>query len=326
MDWQQLQQEVENYQLQLLTVDKLKKQQVTIEQQINHIKSDVRSYEEQLMTARKQLDKLERFSFVNLFRDWSGKKDDLLEERLDIIAVKELKLIEAQLTEKDLQDDLVGVIQKINAINEPYAQEQLKSLEQKKQFWLMANAPRVAAQLTQIMEEELLVKQLIVEIHEAIEAGKVALSALTNAGKALNSARNYSTWDTFFGGGFIVTALKHDKLDKSSASIHKAQIGLQRFQNELLDIQEMKQNALNVEVDGFVKFADYFFDDIFSAWSIHSKIATSNNQISRVLDDVRNTLANLQTKLTLATEKQQSIYQQKQKISAIEDESLFFTK
>ena len=50
---------------------------------------------------------------------------------------------------------------------------------------------------------------------------------------------------------------------------------LQRFQNELLDIKEMRQNTLEVHTDGFVMFTDYFFDNIFTDWSIHSKITTA---------------------------------------------------
>lgn len=324
MTWLQLQEGTQNLKLQLLTVEKLKKQKESIERQIQHTERDIESYERQLSETRKQLNKLGGFSFLNLFRTWSGKRDELLEEHLDIIAVKELKLIEAQLTQEDLQDDLVDTVQKMNAIDETFIQQQLTALENKKQLWLMANAPSVASQLTDVIEQELLVKHLIVEITEAISAGKTAITALTDAAESLNSASNLSTWDTFFGGGFIVTALKHGKLDQSNANIHKAQIALQRFQNELLDIQEMKQNAFKVEVDGFVKFSDYFFDDIFSAWSIHSKIATSNNQISRVLDDVSNTLVQLETKLTVALQQQAIILQQKQEILAVEDELLFF--
>ena len=66
-----------------------------------------------------------------------------------------------------------------------------------------------------------------------------------------------------FGGGLIATHLKHDALDESENYLHNAQIALQRFQNELLDVQDMSTKSLAVETDGFVKFADYFFDDIF---------------------------------------------------------------
>ena len=90
----------------------------------------------------------------------------------------------------------------------------------------MQHAPHLAKKMTEIAEQELLYKQLIIEINEAIEAGNDALSALTDAGYALHEAESYSTWDTFLGGGFMATALKHEKLGETNSSLHLAQIAL----------------------------------------------------------------------------------------------------
>ncbi len=53
----------------------------------------------------------------------------------------------------------------------------------------------------------------------------------------------------FFGGGLIATHLKHDALDKTESYLHNAQIALQRFQNELLDVQDMATKSLHIETD-----------------------------------------------------------------------------
>lgn len=323
MSWQSKQQLVETLKMQLYTYDKLKKQANVLEKQVETAKAEELKYGQQLIDARKELHKLEKNSVINLFRNWTGRRDELLEQRFDTIAVKELKLIEAQLMIEDLQDDLVTIIYKRNAINDEYVLKELEQMEAEMAQWLAENAPKVAVELTEVTREYAFTKQLIIEIHEAIAVGNEAIGALSAAANSLNSASDYSTWDTFFGGGFIVTSLKHDKLEESNASIHDAQISLQRFQNELIDVQEMKHATLNIEIDGFVKFADYFFDDIFSEWSIHSKIATSNNQISRVEDDVYNTLLQLERKLSIAIEKQQELEQRKKAIFNTKHELLF---
>ena len=314
MKLNEYQQQLQLCKMQIRTLEKLRKQQVTIESQIKHAEVDIEKYEQDLKNARKKLNKLEGFSFVNLFRTWTGRQQELLEERMDIIAAKELKLIETQLMHEDLKDDLVDTIYKINAINEPYLVEQIKQLEQKIQLYYMANNPAIAAKLDKNTEQQYLVQQLLTEIHEAIAAGKEAKHKLGEAAEALHTAKNYSTWDTFLGGGFIATALKHEKLDKSNSYLHSAQIALQRFQNELLDIQEMKHGTLEIDTDGFVKFADYFFDDIFSEWSIHSKISTAMDQIRRVLDDVSNTLLELNQKLAVAEQKKVELLEEKDKM------------
>jgi hypothetical protein len=311
MELTEMQHKLQDYKRQLKTLEKLKKQKEIIDGQIAHAKDDIEKYEQSLKEARKRLNKLENFSFVNIFRTWTGKQEELLEEGCDRIAEKELKLIESQLIFEDLNDEVIDLVYKINAIHEAYAAEQIKSMENKIQIYYMANEPKMADRLNDLVEQEFLVQQLILEITEAIEAGREAQKKLVEAAEALNTASSYSTWDTFFGGGFLVTAIKHQELDKSNSYIHSAQQALQRFQNELLDVQEMRRGTLQIETDGFVKFADYFFDDIFSDWSIHSKIATSTNLIRRVSDDVANTLNELKMKMTLAEEKKKQLADEK---------------
>ncbi|MCY1182223.1 hypothetical protein D9M73_227730 [compost metagenome] len=76
----------------------------------------------------------------------------------------------------------------------------------------------------------------------------------------------------------------------------------------------MSTKSLHIETDGFVKFADYFFDDIFSAWSVHSKISTAREQVSRVQDDVHNTIWRLQDKHNKAVNYLQSLEKEKELI------------
>lgn len=326
MQWQQLQQATEKYKLQLLEAEKLHKKQKTVERLIQHAEREIERFELDLKQVRKNLNKLEESSFINLFRNWSGKRDELIVQNLDKVAVTELKLIEAQLTLEDLQDDMVDIVHKLNAINEPYIEQEIQKLDQEKQAWLAEHAPHLAEKLTELVEQETLCKQLVKEIQEAIDAGNAALSALTDAGFALHEAESYSTWDTFLGGGFIATAMKHEKLETTNSYIHTAQIALQRFSNELLDVKDMRNDTIEIDTDGFIKFTDFFFDNIFTDWSIHSKITTAMNQISRVQDDVSNTLRELQQKLTVTLKKEAELLNQREAILNSDETALFFEK
>lgn len=326
MEWQQLQLTTENYKLQLLEAEKLHKKQTTVERLIQHAEREIEHFEQEMQQARIALNKLEQSSFINLFRNWSGKRDELIEQNLDRVAVTELKLIEAQLMLEDLQDDVVDIVHKLNAINEPYIEQQLQKLNDEKQQWLAQHAPQLAEKLTAIAEQQTLCKQLTKEIQEAIDAGNGALSALTDAGFALHEAESYSTWDTFLGGGFMATAMKHEKLETTNSYIHSAQMALQRFSNELLDVKDMRNETIEIGTDGFVKFTDFFFDNIFTDWSIHSKITTAMNQISRVQDDVANTLRELQQKLTITLKKEAELIAAREAILNSDTSALFFEK
>lgn len=296
MEWQQLQSEQEKLHAQLRNVNRLSEKKLLIEGQIEHARQEISKHSIELNQIRIKLDKLEGFSFMNMIRTWTGQQDELRAEKVDKAAILELKSNEAKKMLHDLTSDLEQVNHMLNQSNEKPLQQELSRLQEKKQSYLQLHEPEYAHKLEQLANEEVMTKQLILEITEAEEAGDIALTKLGQAAASLHSAGGFSTWDTFFGGGIIATHLKHDALDKTESYLHNAQIALQRFHNELLDVQDLSTQSLHVEADGFVKFADYFFDDIFSAWSVHSKISTAREQVSRVQDDVHNTIRRLQEK------------------------------
>ncbi|UED78693.1 hypothetical protein FH508_0014660 [Lysinibacillus sp. CD3-6] len=314
MEWQQLQTEQETLQGQLRNANRLREQRFLIEGQIEHAQQEITKHSTEHNQIRMKLDKLEGFSFMNMIRTWTGQQDDLRAEKIDKAAILELKIKEAEKMLKDLTFDFEQVNQKLKQINEKQLQEALNILHIKKKNYLQLHEPEVAQKIEQLANEEFITKQLISEIQEAEDAGDIALTKLGQAAASLHSASGYSTWDTFFGGGLIATHLKHDALDKTENYLHSAQIALQRFHNELLDVQDMSTKSLQIETDGFVKFADYFFDDIFSAWSVHSKISTAREQVSRVQDDVHNTVRRLQEKHNRALEYLETLKMEKKEI------------
>ncbi|MGE7692705.1 hypothetical protein ACQKNC_01115 [Lysinibacillus sp. NPDC094177] len=314
MEWEQLQKEQEMIHAQLRTVSRLSEQKVLIEKQLEHAQQEIYKHSTALNQIRLKLDKLEGFSFMNMIRTWTGQQDELRAEKIDKAAILELKINEAKKIEIDLSNDLGKINTKLTQINEQKLQEALSQLNAKKKGYLQIQEPKQAKRLEQLAHEEMLTKQLITEIKEAEEAGEAALTKLGQAAESLHSANGYSTWDTFFGGGLIATHLKHDALDKSENYLHNSQIALQRFYNELLDVHDMSTKSLAIETDGFVRFADYFFDDIFSAWSVHSKISTAREQVSRVQDDVHNTIWRLQDKHNKADDYLQTLLKEKEEI------------
>ena len=314
MEWKQLQKEQEMIHAQLRTASRLSEQKDLIEKQIERAQREIYKHSKALNQIRLKLDKLEGFSFMNMIRTWTGQQDELRAEKIDKAAILELKINEAKKMELDLTDDLRQINTKLTQINEQELQEDLSQLNAEKKGYLHLHEPEQAKRLEQLAHEEMLTKQLITEIGEAEEAGEAALTKLGQAAESLHSANGYSAWDTFFGGGLIATHLKHDALDQSENYLHNAQIALQRFHNELLDVQDMSTKSIAIETDGFVKFADYFFDDIFSAWSVHSKISTAREQVSRVQDDVHNTILRLQDKHNKADGYLQSLHKEKEAI------------
>ncbi|MEG0450667.1 MAG: hypothetical protein RR595_12500 [Lysinibacillus sp.] len=314
MNWVDLQKEQELIQVQLRNDERLCEQQRLLKYQIAFSSDEMYTHRLSLDTLRIKLHKLDGISFMNMIRTWTGQQDVLREEEIDKAAILELKMNEAKKMVEDLSEDFKTVTRKRKVIDVPRLESALQDVKIKKKAWLQLHQPEKANRLDQLTDEIILSKQLIQEIKEAEEAGIRALTALGKTSTSLHSADGYSTWDTFFGGGLLATHLKHSALDSTESQLHSAQIALQRFRNELLDVQNISTKTLRVETDGFVKFADYFFDDIFSAWSVHSKIATAKEQVSGVQEDVHTTLRQLQDKNKQAEVHIQSLEDEKAKI------------
>lgn len=118
------------------------------------------------------------------------------------------------------------------------------------------------------------------EIHEAINAADDALIALRSAEKSLSSAGNWGIWD-IMGGGFLSTFFKHNKMDQAQNELEEARIALRRFKSELADLGRTAD--FNLNVDGFLRFTDYFFDDIFSDLMVQSKIRQGRQQVQQAI-------------------------------------------
>jgi len=118
------------------------------------------------------------------------------------------------------------------------------------------------------------------EIDEAIVSGERALASLKTAQEKLNSARNWGIFD-MLGGGLLADIMKHSKMNDASAYMEEAKRDLLVFQKELQDVQETID--LKVDVDGFLTFADFFFDGIIMDYMVQSKIAEARKQIDQAI-------------------------------------------
>ncbi len=127
------------------------------------------------------------------------------------------------------------------------------------------------------------------EINEAIAAGERALSSLREAQEHLRRASNWGFVD-MLGGGFLSTLLKHSRMKDASCCLEQARGDLCRFRDELLDV---RQDELNLNIDGFLSFADYFFDGFVADWMVQSQISQTRERVSDAIGRVETVLARL---------------------------------
>ena len=126
------------------------------------------------------------------------------------------------------------------------------------------------------------------EVNEAVVAGETAIRSLQAAKEKLDSARNWGILDILSGnkGGLISGFIKHSRVNAAQNCIDQAKHDLMRFEDELRDVQDM--NYLNVEISGFLTFADFFFDGLLADLLVQSKIAEARAKVDDAINRVQN--------------------------------------
>lgn len=125
------------------------------------------------------------------------------------------------------------------------------------------------------------------EIREAVGAGERALSSLREAERQLNSAGNWGLVD-IFGGNTISGLMKHMKVNNASRCVDDARRDLAVFRDELGDIRDIE--GLNVDIDGFLTFADFFFDGFVADIFVQSRIREGQRQVREAIRRVEEIL------------------------------------
>lgn len=128
------------------------------------------------------------------------------------------------------------------------------------------------------------------EIREAIRAGERALDSLREAEKQLNSAGHWGLAD-IFGGDTISGLMKHMKVNNASRCVNDARRDLAAFRDELGDIRDVED--LNIDIGGFLTFADFFFDGLVADIFVQSKIRKGQQQVKEAIRRVENILRQL---------------------------------
>ena len=93
------------------------------------------------------------------------------------------------------------------------------------------------------------------------------------------------------GGGLISDLAKHSHLDEAQGNIEHLQSQLRRFKTELADVRISAD--MQVNVDGFLRFADYFFDGLFADWAVLDKISQSQEQVHSTRHQIESVLSRL---------------------------------
>ena len=131
----------------------------------------------------------------------------------------------------------------------------------------------------------------IAQVNQALNLTNQLIGELDQAERQLSSARNWGFLDVL-GGGLITDLIKHTKLNNAKVAMDRVNYLLQELKRVLGGISMADDYSMNV--NGFLTFADFFFDSGIVDVYMTAKIMSSLNEVR----NLKNRCYELRSRLT----------------------------
>jgi hypothetical protein len=229
-------------------------------------------------------ERLESLSLARVLASLRGAREDALaRERAEAGAVR-YRAAEAQARLEAVQRELAATRQRHDELAGAPA-IYAGVLKLKEQQLSQSGDPR-GRQLLALADERGRLQAELAEVTEAQQAAAAAGQALSAVRERLGSASAWSTYDTFFGGGVMASAVKHSRLDDAAAAAARADQCLAVLRTELADVGGLGLTAPQLAVDAGTRFVDVWFDNIFSDLAMAGRISQARQNVDRSLEVV----------------------------------------
>lgn len=250
--------------------------------------------EEELAAARSKeqtdVDKLEGGSLKAYFLRFTGGLEDRLDQERAEAAQAAVRHDMVCRELASVQADLESAQAELTALAD--CEEQYRAALEEKAGQLKDAGGPTGERLRDLEARAAVLTGQQRELREALEAGEAARSSAEGILSSLDSAEGWGTWD-LLGGGLLADLAKHDHLDDAQRQVEELQVQLRRFHTELADVEI--QADMQVRIDGFLKFADFFFDGLFADWAVLDRIHDAQKQVRGTREEIDGVIIRLRT-------------------------------
>lgn len=287
--FEEINRELEELKQGLKRYEKIKSMLSSLQEQLKILEEKNVNFREELNKEQADLEHLNKKSITSLFYTILGSKDEQIEkERQEALAAR-LKL-EDNIKQLDDTKYRISKLREEEGRYENY-KAKYQQLYKKKYILMKESGEPEFEKIFKIEDDIPHYKSIIKEIKEAVTAGNRVMSQINSAESSLDSAQSWGTWD-LIGGGLMTDMIKHSHIDDARDSASRIQSLLNEFRTELADVKI--NSEIHIDIEGFAKFADFFFDGLISDWVVQSRIHDSMESVRRVKEEVRSVLRKLE--------------------------------
>lgn len=269
----------------LTVLAKRVKDKKKLQKQLDDTVQHISSMEQLLQTLKTEadeewedVDRMESDSFARKFYSFLGKHEEKLNKERSEAQAAQQKYMDALYTIGQLQKEKEDLNAQLAILGEPEAE--YRAGFRRNQESIERDPGSSGQAYRQLKQEMVTLRNTEQEITEAKHAGDRVLSAVQDIQRSLNSASGWGVAD-MVSDSFFADLAKYGSMDDAKRKMHELQRLMNSYARELRDLNI----HLNVDMDvgGGMRFADYFFDNIFTDMMTYNKI----DNMKREIQDVR---------------------------------------
>lgn len=273
-----------------------------LENRQRELEKKVRELEVTKDIEEEDVERLEGRSLANFFYSIIGKKGDMLDKERQEAYAAQVKYDAAMKELNAVEEDIKRRRAKLSSLSG--CEERYRQMFQEKKAAIKKSNSLEAETIFQLEERIASLENQKKEIQEALRAGATAQQTVSSISVSLNDAKDWSTWD-MLGGGLVSDIAKHSHLDDAQYYVEQLQMQLSRFKTELTDVTIYAD--IKVNIDGFLKFADFCFDGLFTDLTVRNRISDSLDQINNTSGQINKVMKRLEGMYSAAEKEQKKL-------------------
>ncbi|HUC23571.1 MAG TPA: hypothetical protein VMA73_12760 [Streptosporangiaceae bacterium] len=274
--------------------------------------ADLDAARQEYAGEEKDIERLEHLSLTRVLASLHGSRDDALAREKAAAEAMRYKVAQAEQRLDSARAELAGLQSRLAQLaGAPQAYQD--ALAAKEQYLTHSADPR-GARLLALADERGRLAAELGELHRASDDASAAGQALADVQDRLGNAANWSTFDTYFDHGMVANAIKHDRIDQAAQAASTADERLAALRTDLAELGGYEPTAPRLEISGGFKFADIFFNNIFTDLAVGRQIRDAQDNVDRSVQQVQDLQDRLKEQIGSVTERLDAMDAERQQL------------
>ena len=210
-----------------------------------------------MLDEQEDVDRLNGRSLAAFFYRVSGRAEEKLSKEEEEARAAALKFDAAYGELQAVKADIDHCERALSQIQK--AREEYDRLLEEKKKQIKKRGDGAAARILELEQRLAFLENQQREVREALEAGQKAYDIAEQVVHKLEHVKGWSTVD-LIGGSILTDVVKYNGLNEIQEMTKELQGALRGFRTELADVKEEISGDIQINLGGFLTFADYYED------------------------------------------------------------------